>query len=875
MSADVKALVAALRDGGGDADAQATRTFALTCALRVAPDEQAAVAVAAAAGAVEASVAALRRWPAHMRAQHKGCELLALLCDNNEACVSRGAACGACGALLAALRAFGESENGVYACAVSSLNSLHVSDGSAERYADDVLNILITGLRAHAGTAVVSQYACLFLGNLVLRDGALAARLTTAGTPAAVAHALRANAEDAALQCFGVCTLQKLCMAHLQACMELLPSGAAAAAVVACRTHAANARVTKECCKLLVMVRTADVTQLAAIGMFEVMSATLAAQPADGTLLQCCSLAMEVACAKCAPNRAPAVCAGALPALVAAMAAQAASLQCVEHASTALAAVCLAPDAKTVQAATAAGVQVAAATALRRHGVASAKVSSSCCSMLASMCTTLQPRQHVVAAGGFEAAVAALTAHPSNIGLQIYGTNAVGNMGSGDVALKERGGAAGASEAIVAVLSRCTERTPVMVQLAQVATCALSNLTREPELEANRSRAFAAGAVPALIAALDMHVADASVARFCASALNCIISDSDKRRRATGAAGAVALVAVMRAHPAQVPLQKDACGALAAVCRDVEAHAAAAAAAGALPLMVAVLAAHPREAELHHEACTALGIVCAHDASRRTAAGAAGVVEAIAAYLMDVPANTARAAAAGAVAATTEAMRAHPTNGNILLSGCTMLLGLIKAHAPSLDAAVAAGAIEAATSSLLAASVVCLPACSMLHIPGVRLLLQLVQGSEERCARAVRAGALQLRDDAPAENQTQTLAAALRQTLHDTLRDAAEQHDASDRAACTAAGSCRRCDEWRADGRLCALRGCGARRRADADGDDTGRRGLLRCSACRVVAYCSIEHQREDWRAGHKTACASLRAPRAPRDGADAADDDA
>jgi hypothetical protein len=802
--------------------------------------------------------------------------------------------------LVATLRAFGVSHASTFGCAVGALITLRAGDDSAERYAV-VLDALVAGLRAHAAVATVPMSAFILLGYLTtLSGGALGARLTAAGMPAAVARALRANAADARLQEAGVGALQKLCVTRPQTCKELLPSGAAAAAVAACRTHASSTRLQTECCKLLVLVRADDVTQLAALGILDAVSAALAAHPGDSTLIMCCASTLDHACASSAPNRARAVRAGALPALVAAMAARAADRKCVEYAAGALAAVCSKLDVHGCAVATAAGVQAAAAKALLHHAGGSAKVSTSCCAVLAGTCTTLQQRQLAAAASGFEAAAAALAAHPAAMVVQVYGTNAIGNICSADVQLKERGGAAGALEAVVAVLPRCLARTPHSAQLAQVATCALSNLTKE--VEANSSRAFAAGALPALVAAMAAHVTDAAVVRFGTAALTNVISDSDKRRLAAGVDAVRALLAIMRAHPAAAPMQQTACAALAAVCKNVEAHAAAAAAAGALPLLVAAMVAHPRDAEVQHDACSALAVVCAHDTSRKTAAGAtgaAGAAEAITAALRQptcrgdahvlgrllytfsltgVPANAARAAAAGAAAATADAMRAHATSGSVVLCGCDTLLGLVKEHAPSVDAAVAAGAIEAVTSALLSDAFPDPAQRAMVHIAGVRLLQQLTQGREAYCAHAVRAGALQLRDDAAVENQNQTQvqAASLRQALLTTLHDAAAQHDRAAPGACAAAatgGGCRRCDEWRADGRLCALLGCGARRRAEADGNDAGRR-LLRCAACRVVAYCSAEHQREDWRAGHKGACAALRAQRVAG-GADAADNEA
>ena len=57
--------------------------------------------------------------------------------------------------------------------------------------------------------------------------------------------------------------------------------------------------------------------------------------------------------------------------------------------------------------------------------------------------------------------------------------------------------------------------------------------------------------------------------------------------------------------------------------------------------------------------------------------------------------------------------------------------------------------------------------------------------------------------------------------------------------------------EWRALAPSCD--GCGIRPRK-------GQAPLLACSKCRTRRYCSVECQRQAWKAGHKAECASLAA---------------
>jgi hypothetical protein len=86
--------------------------------------------------------------------------------------------------------------------------------------------------------------------------------------------------------------------------------------------------------------------------------------------------------------------------------------------------------------------------------------------------------------------------------------------------------------------------------------------------------------------------------------------------------------------------------------------------------------------------------------------------------------------------------------------------------------------------------------------------------------------------------------------LLSSLEAAAQRHD----AGVCAHERCKRCAAARDAGRMCALAGCGALKRADGSG-----KRLLRCGACAVAAYCGPAHQREHWER-HKTECATLAA---------------
>jgi hypothetical protein len=79
------------------------------------------------------------------------------------------------------------------------------------------------------------------------------------------------------------------------------------------------------------------------------------------------------------------------------------------------------------------------------------------------------------------------------------------------------------------------------------------------------------------------------------------------------------------------------------------------------------------------------------------------------------------------------------------------------------------------------------------------------------------------------------------------LQSAVQRHDAK----LCAHADCKRCEGARARGEMCALPGCGARKR-----DGSARKNLLLCGACHAGAYCGPAHQRADWKR-HKPLCAA------------------
>jgi hypothetical protein len=829
--------------------------------------------------------------PAHARLQRHGCALLTLLAALSPACTARGTASGAVDAAVAALTAHALMDPDVFHAACDTLlHNLH-GDGAGGAMADRcaaVVDTVVAALGAHVASAHAVLSACALLSHAARLRADVAARIAASGFAEEAARAMWAHPADALLVEQAVGALLVLCSKHPDSCGDLYASGAAAATMAALRMHAASKEVSRLCCSLLSVLRHGDAL-LAPLGVLEALVAALVAHPGDAALARSCCPTLAFACQDCAHNQGRILRSGALPALAAVITAHPGVTDLQQNAADAVLDICTGTltEAALSVAANEAAVLEAALAVLQRPG-ASAELSNACLILLARLSGGDAPRRHrTVAAGALEAAAAAMHAHPTQLMLQTNGCCAVGNMCAADADLKLRGGAAGAVKAVVAALAlpRPHEDTSV---LAAVACQALCNLARDAE---NGGRAIAAGALPAIVAAMDAH-AVAKVQQRASLALHNIMSEVPERGLAAFAAGAIpALLAAMRTHPGAAGVQEHACNALSFVARVLPAHAVAAVSGGALPLIVAALRTHAAEPEVQHDGCKALAAICGVEEAHIVEAGAAGAVEAVLAalrvvawqadlhmqaaplfalrHIVGVPANAARAHTGGAVQLALAAARAHAAEADIVLLVCNAVSGLTNLHEPCFHAAVADGVVELMVKALLTFSDAD-GAHAALHCSGLRLLHHTARVSEVHAARAVRAGALELdrpRPVGPPPEGRALQARLQRAMLMTVLRDAVERHDAAPAACGAAAGDCRRCSTLRADGVLCSLAGCGARRRTgDPAGEGAGRR-LLRCASCRQAAYCSANHQRDDWRR-HKAECGAMQLRREQLDAA-------
>jgi hypothetical protein len=429
------------------------------------------------------------------------------------------------------------------------------------------------------------------------------------------------------------------------------------------------------------------------------------------------------------------------------------------------------------------------------------------------------------AAGAVAAALAVLHTHSTSALLQTSACAALGSLAY-DADNQKRAIHAGAMEAVVHAL-----RAHTADAMVQIYGCrALGNIAEgHVAVIRTRSSGLVCDAITAAVVALSAHCADASVMEHTCSALShLLVTDAD--RVDAGKAGAVtAVVAALRAHAADANLQRRGCCIITHLSTRNSRNAVAASAAGAFEVCASALRAHPDDVNVQVAAVNSLGCMLQAHPRLQAAAGAAGAVEAI-----------------------VDAMRVPVADARLLAFACEALLRAVQGHRGNAQRSAAAGDAETFAVVMVAscAQEVTVTTFSA-YDSATRALDALLDGNEDAARRAIHAGVLDImaRQGGPTQRSRQTVVAVHDRVLS-LLQAAAQRHDA---AVCVHDG-CKRCAAARDAGRVCALPGCGARKRGDGSG-----KTLLRCGACRRAAFCGAAHQREDWER-HKTECAALRA---------------
>jgi hypothetical protein len=487
------------------------------------------------------------------------------------------------------------------------------------------------------------------------------------------------------------------------------------------------------------------------------------------------------------------------------------------------------------QTAVAAGAVHAMVAALHAHVLYEAGVVLMCDALSRIAVKHPLAMEQAGAAGGVTAVVAAMCAHPASAVVQASCCSALGSLAY-DADNQKAAIRAGAIEAILQAMRAHSADAKVQ----NYGCRALGNIAEShTDAISARSSSLLLDALKAVVAALNAHIADACMQGQVGTALWHLLV-TDALRIEAGKIGAVtATVAALRAHPADAAVQQTGCDTMSALCLNNSANAVQACGAGALQAIVAGMRAHPAGVNVQMAGCNALNRIMDAHPRIQAAAGAAGAVEAVAAAMLMPSAGT-----------------------DLKRLSCEAMLTLTAGHGGNAARACAAGVMDAWASIMGTSCAHETMGGVSLYDWGVGTLDALVEGNEDAALRAIHAGVL----DIMAREGTQRCdpsAIAPHARLLSLLQAAAARHDA---AVCTHDG-CKRCAAARDCGRVCALAGCGARKRADGS-----RKKLLRCGACGVAAYCGPAHQREHW-ARHKDACAALGAARVEEEGEQQSDE--
>jgi hypothetical protein len=474
----------------------------------------------------------------------------------------------------------------------------------------------------------------------------------------------------------------------------------------------------------------------------------------------------------------------------------------------------------------------------------------------------------IAGAGAVQVIMTGLRRHPDDTGVQFHGWMALGNITADDAWKHHAGnaanaGVAGAVETAVAALKRHLAEAFVLSAACHALSALLKNCAQRA------AEAGAAGAMKAVVAALGAFPDDWPLQRHGCAALAGLLQAVENRRRAFSSGAGEAIIAAMRTLAAEARVQASGCSAFSHLfAGHTLASEHAQLVAEATIITVTAMTAHASDGDLQRMACAALSFLALLNSECKAATAAAGGIEASIAALRahaadalmqtagcqalaqvcaDMPGHQAKAVIAGGIEAVVQALRRHAADANVQEYGCFALANMVRNSRGSVQRAIAAGALDAvavasATGPAAAGPRVFNVVCRALH--------ELVPGHE---TAAVQAGVLEALQQRTATNANE----AAPSSLIRLLQPAAQQHDAR---PCTHAG-CKRCAAARALGKMCALAGCGARKR------EGGEKKLWRCSTCHTARYCS-EHCMRDDSARHQLECFALRDRQAGASGA-------
>jgi hypothetical protein len=257
---------------------------------------------------------------------------------------------------------------------------------------------------------------------------------------------------------------------------------------------------------------------------------------------------------------------------------------------------------------------------LMADNVAHAGVQRKACSLLEALTTdAVRPVMSMATVGG--AVLAAMRAHPQEEGLHVQACLALQQLAGGatnsDI-YHEFGMALAAAGGLCAVLDAMRAHPARSAAVQEAACGALRRITHAAE---NKVAAGRAGAIRAVVTAMNAHGAYASVQEQACAALAVMAVNDDNVAKACSFGAIEAVVTAMNAHGAHAGVQAQACWALRNLTADNDDNQAKAGSAGAIEAVVAAAHTHGVHARVQEHACRALVSLTANKAK----AGSAGV----------------------------------------------------------------------------------------------------------------------------------------------------------------------------------------------------------------------------------------------------------
>jgi serine/threonine protein kinase len=507
--------------------------------------------------------------------------------------------------------------------------------------ATGAIDAIVVGMRLHSSIALVQEWSCLALRNIVCHFDEPRVKARVAGAIEAVVAGMRAHRSLAVVQQWAVCALVNIIINDDNK-VQATNAGVFEAVVAAMDAHIDVAELQDSACTVLRLLTTSGKHQDRAVaaGAIQTVLAAMSAHPD----------VVEVHSAACLALR---------------------NIMTVGDSENA-------DDIRITAAA--AGVIEAVVRSMRSHPNDTAVQEWASRILLISTGDTNQTVHYIDnqaragAAGAIETMVAVLIAHPDVVTLQHWACRALHSIITGNADNQAKAETSGAMEAVLTAMSTHLKNA----ETQEYACATLSSLS-----VANVRDGAVVGmsnAVVAVMRALSEHHTNKSegVHKQARAALISMsgIGQGDDRTSMTGMEGLfVAVAAVMGACLDDAEVQKHACTALTFLCVSDQ-YMREVGASGAIEAVVRAMGAHLTMADVQEQACRALINISRADTNRRKA-GAAGAIEAV-------------VAAAGA----------HQSVSNVQINACWSLVNLILDSSDNKTKAIASGAAQAAVAAM-------------------------------------------------------------------------------------------------------------------------------------------------------------------------------